>query len=87
MLWMLGFFAIFVVRRPDGRDARGRSAEHRRCTTRSSSSPTFITCLIGGAVFPLFGAFYYWYPKITGRMLERAAGCVGVLRCCSSAST
>ena len=29
--------------------------------------------LIGGAVFPLFGAFYYWFPKITGRMLERAA--------------
>ena len=29
--------------------------------------------LIGGAVFPLFGAFYYWFPKWTGRMLERAA--------------
>src|SRR4051812_27917894 len=26
--------------------------------------------LIGGAVFPLFGAFYYWFPKITGRMLS-----------------
>ncbi|HEX3281842.1 MAG TPA: cbb3-type cytochrome c oxidase subunit I, partial [Pyrinomonadaceae bacterium] len=25
--------------------------------------------LIGGAVFPLFGAFYYWFPKWTGRML------------------
>jgi cytochrome c oxidase subunit I+III len=22
--------------------------------------------LIGGAVFPLFGALYYWFPKITG---------------------
>jgi cytochrome c oxidase subunit I+III len=30
--------------------------------------------LIGGAVFPLFGGFYYWFPKVTGRMSdERAA--------------
>jgi heme/copper-type cytochrome/quinol oxidase subunit 1 len=30
--------------------------------------------LIGGAVFPLFSALYYWFPKITGRMLSEAAG-------------
>jgi cytochrome c oxidase subunit I+III len=30
--------------------------------------------LIGGAVFPLFGAFYYWFPKITGRMLDEHLG-------------
>ena len=30
--------------------------------------------LIGGAVFPLWGAFYYWFPKITGRMLSERAG-------------
>ncbi|WP_018432650.1 cytochrome c oxidase subunit I [Paraburkholderia atlantica] len=30
--------------------------------------------LIGGAVFPLFGAFYYWFPKITGRMLGERLG-------------
>ena len=30
--------------------------------------------LIGGAVFPLFGALYYWMPKITGRMMNEAAG-------------
>ena len=30
--------------------------------------------LIGGAVFPLFGAFYYWFPKVTGRMLSEIAG-------------
>jgi cytochrome c oxidase subunit I len=30
--------------------------------------------LIGGAVFPLFAAFFYWFPKMTGRMLsERLA--------------
>jgi cytochrome c oxidase subunit 1 len=30
--------------------------------------------LIGGAVFPLFGAFYYWYPKIMGRMMSEGLG-------------
>jgi len=30
--------------------------------------------LIGGAVFPLFGALYYWFPKWTGRMLNESLG-------------
>jgi cytochrome c oxidase subunit 1 len=30
--------------------------------------------LIGGAVFPLFGAVYYWYPKITGRLMSETLG-------------
>jgi len=30
--------------------------------------------LVGGAVFPLFGAVYYWFPKWTGRRLSEAAG-------------
>jgi cytochrome c oxidase subunit I+III len=30
--------------------------------------------LIGGAVFPLLGAIYYWFPKITGRMMSELMG-------------
>jgi cytochrome c oxidase subunit I+III len=30
--------------------------------------------LLGGAVFPLFGALYYWYPKIMGRMMGETLG-------------
>ncbi|MDB5512283.1 MAG: putative cytochrome c oxidase subunit protein [Enterovirga sp.] len=30
--------------------------------------------LIGGAVFPLLGAVYYWYPKIVGRMMSERLG-------------
>lgn len=30
--------------------------------------------LMGGAVFPLFGAFYFWFPKFTGRMLGERLG-------------
>ena len=30
--------------------------------------------LIGGAVFPLFGALFYWFPKMTGRMMSERLG-------------
>jgi cytochrome c oxidase subunit 1 len=30
--------------------------------------------LVGGAVFPLLGAVYYWFPKITGRMMSEKLG-------------
>jgi cytochrome c oxidase subunit 1 len=30
--------------------------------------------LLGGGVFPLFGAFYYWFPKVTGRLLSERLG-------------
>jgi cytochrome c oxidase subunit 1 len=30
--------------------------------------------LIGGAVMPLFAAFYYWFPKVTGRCLRESLG-------------
>jgi cytochrome c oxidase subunit 1 len=30
--------------------------------------------IIGGSVFPLLGAIYYWFPKMTGRMLSERAG-------------
>ncbi len=30
--------------------------------------------LIGGAVFPLIGGLYYWFPKMTGRMMSESLG-------------
>jgi cytochrome c oxidase subunit I len=30
--------------------------------------------LIGGALFPLFGAFHHWFPKMTGRLLDERIG-------------
>jgi cytochrome c oxidase subunit I len=30
--------------------------------------------LVGGALFPLLGAIYYWFPKITGRMMSERLG-------------
>ena len=30
--------------------------------------------LLGGGVMPLFGAFYFWFPKVVGRMLDETLG-------------
>src|SRR5215470_17397661 len=30
--------------------------------------------IVGAILFALFGAFYYWYPKVTGRMLSERLG-------------
>jgi cytochrome c oxidase subunit 1 len=30
--------------------------------------------LLGGAVMPLFAAFYYWFPKVTGRLMSETLG-------------
>jgi cytochrome c oxidase subunit I+III len=30
--------------------------------------------IIGGSVFPMFGAMYYWFPKMFGRMLSERLG-------------
>lgn len=35
--------------------------------------------LVGGAMFPLFGAFCYWYPKATGRLMSERWGMVSWL--------
>ena len=30
--------------------------------------------LFGGLIFALFAGFYYWYPKVFGRMLDERLG-------------
>ncbi len=30
--------------------------------------------IVGGILFTIFAAFYYWYPKITGRMMNETLG-------------
>ncbi|HTL33566.1 MAG TPA: cytochrome c oxidase subunit I [Kofleriaceae bacterium] len=35
--------------------------------------------LIAGSVFPLMGAIYYWFPKLTGRVMSERMGKVSVV--------
>jgi cytochrome c oxidase subunit 1 len=73
MLWILGFFAIFVLGGLTG-------VMLAAVPLNTQVHDTFFVVahlhyvLIGGAVFPLFGAFYYWYPKMTGRLLSERLG-------------
>jgi cytochrome c oxidase subunit I+III len=73
MLWMLGFFGIFIVGGLTG-------VMLAAVPLNTQLHDTFFVVahfhyvLIGGAVFPLFGAFSYWFPKITGRLLSERAG-------------
>jgi len=30
--------------------------------------------IVGGILFTIFGAFYYWFPKMTGKMLDETLG-------------
>jgi cytochrome c oxidase subunit 1 len=32
--------------------------------------------IVGGILFAVFAAFYYWYPKVTGRMLSERLGAI-----------
>ena len=43
--------------------------------------------LFGGSVFGVFAGIYYWFPKMTGRMLERDAWARSSSCSCSSGST
>jgi cytochrome c oxidase subunit 1 len=73
MLWMVGFFWVFLIGGLTG-------VMLAAVPLNTQVHDTFFVVahfhyvLIGGAVFPLIAAFYYWYPKIVGRMMSERAG-------------
>jgi cytochrome c oxidase subunit 1 len=73
LIWVLGFFAIFVMGGLTGVMLASVPLDLQLHDTFFVVAH-FHYVLIGGAVFPLFGAIYYWFPKITGRMLNETAG-------------
>ncbi|MFL6279078.1 MAG: cbb3-type cytochrome c oxidase subunit I, partial [Vicinamibacterales bacterium] len=73
MLWMLGFFGIFLIGGLTGVILAAVPVNIQVHDTFFVVAH-FHYVLIGGAVFPLFGAIYYWFPKITGRLLSERAG-------------
>jgi cytochrome c oxidase subunit 1 len=73
LLWVLGFFFVFLIGGLSG-------VMQALIPIDSQVHDTYFVVahfhyvLIGGAVFPMFAALYYWWPKITGRMLNTRAG-------------
>ncbi|HEY6186150.1 MAG TPA: cytochrome c oxidase subunit I [Pyrinomonadaceae bacterium] len=73
MLFVLGFFFIFILGGMTGVMQASVPVNLQLHDTYFVVAH-FHYVLIGGAVFPLFGAFYYWFPKMTGRMLGESLG-------------
>ena len=73
LLFVLGFFAIFVLGGLTGVMLASVPLDLQIHDTFFVVAHLHYV-LIGGSVFPLFGAFYYWIPKWTGRMLSERAG-------------
>ncbi len=71
--WVLGFIALFVLGGLTGIMLASVPID-RQVHDTFFVVAHFHYVLVGGAVFPLFGAIYYWFPKWTGRLLnERLA--------------
>jgi cytochrome c oxidase subunit I+III len=71
--WVLGFFFTFVMGGMTGIFVASVPVDLQVHDTYFVVAH-FHYVLIGGAVFPLFGALTYWFPKVTGRMLHETLG-------------
>jgi len=73
LLFVFGFFAIFIIGGLTGVMLAAVPLDLQIHDTFFVVAHLHYV-LIGGSVFPLFGAFYYWVPKWTGRMLSETLG-------------
>lgn len=73
LLWIAGFIFVFVLGGLSGVMFPAVPFD-RQVTDSYFVVAHFHYVLIGGAIFPVFGAFYYWLPKMTGRMLGERLG-------------
>jgi cytochrome c oxidase subunit I+III len=73
LLFVIGFFFIFVIGGLTG-IMLGAATLDQQLHDSYFVVAHLHYVLIGGAVFPLFGAFYFWFPKLTGRLLSERAG-------------
>ncbi len=73
MLFSLGFIAMFTIGGLSGVSLAVVPADTQQHDTYFVVAH-FHYVLFGGSVFGLFAGFYYWYPKIFGRMLDERLG-------------
>jgi cytochrome c oxidase subunit 1 len=73
LLFVLGFFVVFIVGGLSGVTLASLPFNLQVHDTYYVVAH-FHYVLIGGSVFPLIGGIYYWFPKMTGRMMDDALG-------------
>ena len=73
MLFSIGFLFQFLIAGLTG-VMLGSAAFASQLTLSYFVVAHFHYTLVGGVLFGVFAAFYYWYPKMTGRMLSERLG-------------
>jgi len=73
MLFCLGFIAMFTIGGLSGVTHAVVPADTQQTDTYYVVAH-FHYVLFGGLVFAIFGGFYYWWPKVFGRMLNDRVG-------------
>jgi len=73
MLFSLGFIAMFTIGGLSGVTHSIVPADTQQTDTYYVVAH-FHYVLFGGLIFALFAGFYYWYPKVFGRMLDERLG-------------
>jgi cytochrome c oxidase subunit 1 len=72
-LWIISFFMLFVVGGLSGVMIASVPFDLQATDTYAIVAHIHFV-LLGGAVAPLMGAAYYWFPKFAGRMLSTTLG-------------
>jgi cytochrome c oxidase subunit I+III len=73
LLFVLGFIVIFLIGGLTG-PMLGLVSFNQQVHDSYFVVAHLHYVLLGSAVFPIFGVFYYWLPKITGRLLSERTG-------------
>jgi cytochrome c oxidase subunit 1 len=73
MLFALGFIAMFIIGGLSGVTHAIVPSDYQQTDTYYIVAH-FHYVLFGGAIFGLFSGIYYWWPKITGKLLDERLG-------------
>jgi cytochrome c oxidase subunit 1/cytochrome c oxidase subunit I+III len=73
LLWIVGFIIYFILGGLSGIMFAAIPFDQQVHDTYFVVAH-FHFIIFGAAVFPLFGGFYYWFPKVTGKLYDERIG-------------
>jgi cytochrome c oxidase subunit I len=73
LLWIVGFIVFFIVGGLSGITVAAIPFD-QQVNASYYIVAHFHFVIFGGAVFPILGGMYYWFPKVSGRMYHERVG-------------
>ncbi|MGH2864614.1 MAG: cytochrome c oxidase subunit I [Solirubrobacteraceae bacterium] len=73
LLWIVGFIVFFIIGGLSGITVAAIPFD-QQVNASYYIVAHFHFVIFGGAVFPILGGMYYWFPKVTGRMYYERVG-------------